>query len=74
MRSFFGSDKVHFRVFSSVTGTTHEFRRFSDVVIEVDEARIFGGMHFRHSVLQGNVLGKAVANHVLRTHFRNAGD
>jgi hypothetical protein len=74
MRSFFGSDKVHFRVFSSVTGTTHEFRRFSDVVIEIDEARIFGGMHFRHSVLQGNVLGKAVANHVLRTHFRNAGD
>ena len=74
LRSFFGSNKVHFRVFSSVTGTTHEFRRFSDVVIEVDEARIFGGMHFRHSVLQGNVLGKAVANHVLRTHFRNAGD
>jgi hypothetical protein len=70
IRAFFRTDKVHYRVFSSVTGTIHDFKRLSDVVIEVDEARIFGGMHFRHSVLQGNILGRQVAEHVLKSRFQ----
>jgi hypothetical protein len=49
--------------------TTHDFERFTDLVSEVDLARIFGGMHFAHPVLQGNNMGTAVACHVLRTHF-----
>jgi hypothetical protein len=70
LRAFFRTDNVHYRVFSSVTGTTHDFKRLSDVLIEVDEARIFGGMHFRHSVLQGNILGRQVAQHVLKSRFQ----
>ena len=70
LQTFFNSDDIHYHLSSTVTGTTHEFPRFSDVVVEVDEARIFGGMHFRHSVLQGNILGKKVAQHVLKSHFQ----
>lgn len=74
LRTFFNTDEIHYRLSSSVTGTEHDFSRFSDVVIEVDEARILGGMHFRHSVLQGNVLGRKVAKYVLKSHFQQDGD
>jgi hypothetical protein len=70
LQTYFHRDRVHYQVTSSVTSTTHKFERLSDVVIEVDMARIFGGMHYRHSVLQGNVMGRAVACHVLRTRFQ----
>ena len=69
LRTYFQTDHVHYKVTSNVTATTHDFRRFTDLVTEVDWARIFGGMHYRHSVLQGNVMGTAVACHVLRSHF-----
>ena len=69
LRTYFHTDHVHYQVTSNVTATTHDFRRFTDLVTEVDWARIFGGMHYRHSVLQGNVMGTAVACHVLRSHF-----
>ena len=32
-------------------------------------ARIFGGMHFHHSVKEGNRLGRMVTEYVLKTHF-----
>jgi hypothetical protein len=38
------SDRVHFQATSAVTGTTHDFQRLSDVVMNVN-ARIYGGMH-----------------------------
>jgi hypothetical protein len=69
LQTYFHRDRVHYQVTSSVTSTTHDFERLSDVVIEVDMARIFGGMHYRHSVLQGNVMGRTVACHVLKTGF-----
>jgi hypothetical protein len=68
--AFFDTDEVPYSVSSVVTGTTHNFTSFEDVVSEVDNARIFGGMHFRHSVKEGNSLGRRVAEYVLKNHFR----
>jgi hypothetical protein len=59
---------THFK--SAVTGTTHDFAKLNDVVQEVDLARIYGGMHYLTSVLEGNVLGKAVARHALSNNFQ----
>ena len=70
MSSFFGTDEIPFTVMSAVTGTTHSFTSFEDVVNEVDNARIYGGMHFRHSVKEGNRLGRLVTEYVLRHHFK----
>jgi PAP2 superfamily len=70
LRTYFHTDRIHYQVTSNVTATTHDFQRFADLVTEVDLARIFGGMHYAHSVLQGNVMGAAVACHVLRSHFQ----
>lgn len=69
IRTFFHKDKVHYEATSNVTNTVHDFRRLSDLVDEVDRARIYGGMHFHHSVLQGNVMGRTVTCHALESHF-----
>jgi len=72
--AFFGTDEIPYSVTSVVTGTTHNFSSFDDVVAEVDNARIFGGMHYRHSVKEGNRLGRMVTEHMLRQHFRRKDD
>jgi len=66
---YFDSDGIPFAITSTVTGTTHSFSRFEDVVKEVGNARIFGGMHFHHAVKEGNRLGRKVAEYVLKTKF-----
>jgi hypothetical protein len=71
LAAFFGTDDIAFSVNSAVTGTTHTFDSFDDVVTEVDHARIYGGMHYRHSVKEGNRLGRKVAEHILKRHFRD---
>ncbi|HXB18644.1 MAG TPA: vanadium-dependent haloperoxidase [Steroidobacteraceae bacterium] len=69
MTAFFATDAVPYSITSTVTGTTHSFASFEDVVQEVDEARIFGGMHFHHSVKEGNKLGRRVADYILDHKF-----
>ena len=73
LEAFFGTDEITFSVNSAVTGTTHTFESFGDVVTEVDHARIYGGMHYRHSVKEGNRLGRKVAEHILKHHFQQGG-
>jgi hypothetical protein len=70
MTAFFDTDEVPYVVTSTVTGTTHTFTSFEDVVSEVDQARIFGGMHYRNSVKEGNRLGRWVAEYILKTKFK----
>jgi len=72
LTAFFHTDEVPYSVTSTVTGTTHSFDSFDDVVAEVDNARIFGGMHFHHSVKEGNRLGRRVADYILNHRFCRA--
>jgi len=69
LTSFFDTDEIPYSVTSTVTGTTHSFVSFQDVVEEVDNARIFGGMHYHHSVKEGNRLGNLVAGYMLTHKF-----
>ncbi|MBS0579251.1 MAG: vanadium-dependent haloperoxidase [Proteobacteria bacterium] len=70
LTAYFEDDEVPYSVNSVVTGTTHSFNSFEDVVAEVDNARVYGGMHYRHSVKEGNRLGRMVTEYMLRNHFR----
>src|ERR1700692_4028982 len=70
LTAYFDTEEMRYIVTSTVTGTTHTFSNFEDVVAEVDNARIYGGMHFHHSVKEGNRLGRRVADYMLRTQFR----
>jgi hypothetical protein len=67
---FFGTDRVRLTVDSTVTGTSRHYRSLREVVREVRLARIAGGLHFRHSMGDGEHLGRRVARHVTRHHFQ----
>ena len=70
LSEFFDTDEIPYTVTSTVTGTTHSFNNLEDVVTEVDNARIYGGMHYHHSVKEGNKLGRRVAEYMLRHQFQ----
>ncbi len=75
MAHFFGTDKVEITVVSgrSLNGVPiapRKFKRFSDAIDEVIEARIWGGIHFRRADVQGTVIGKKVARYLRKHYFR----
>lgn len=74
MTAFFNSNDVPYSVTSTVTGTVHSFDDFDEVVREVDDARIFGGMHYHHSVKEGNRLGRRVTDYILSHKFCRVGE
>lgn len=69
---FFGTDKAEFGLDSAVTGTTRHYARFSEVAKEVQDARVWAGIHFRFSTDDGATIGRQVARRVARHHFRPA--
>ena len=70
LEAFYGTAQVSFTFDSTATGTTHTYRRTDDLVGEVSDARVWGGMHFRNSTEVGAALGRRVAGWVARQHFR----
>jgi len=66
MDQFFRGQRLNFSFNSTVTGVTHDYGCPDDLVDEIVDARVYGGMHFRGSVLQGAALGRAVASWVFR--------
>ncbi len=72
LKTFFGSDKVSLSAFSGRTRTTRSFARLSDVIDEIINARVWGGIHFRTADLQGAKLGKKVARWEKKHYFKRA--
>jgi hypothetical protein len=73
LRLFFRTKHVHITLSSTGTNTTRTFDNTDDLMKEIIDARIFGGMHYRHSVEDGLVVGKKVTKWVARNHFRPVG-
>lgn len=71
VRSFYGTKKLHF-TFNSTIATTvpHAYESTDDVLKEVMNARVWGGMHFRTSNEHGADLGKQVGHWVGNKHFQ----
>ena len=72
LRHFFGRD-VSFSIDSTVPGLTHPVRTygsFSDALMEVLSARIYGGMHYRHSTRVGANVGRQVSRFTTGHFFR----
>ncbi len=70
LKNFFGTPHVTLVVTSGITGTTHTFTSTKDLEKEVENARIYVGFHYHHSVVQGGVLGMKVADEVSRNYFQ----
>ena len=72
LRAYFGSDELHFTMSSPVPGLLEPVRsydRFSQVLTDILNARIYGGMHYRNSTAFGSELGKQVARQALENFF-----
>jgi hypothetical protein len=70
LQNFFGTDKIAVSVFSNKSCTTRSFERFSDMLKEVIDARVWAGIHFRTADTQGAVLGKKVAQYLKKHYFQ----
>jgi hypothetical protein len=69
LKQAFGTRRLSFSFNSTVTGTTHTWATLDEMADELREARIWGGMHFRTSLVHGTVLGEKTARYVLRHAF-----
>ena len=68
-KSFFGRDRVSFSLVGpGATGATRNYQRFTDVIDDTIDARIWLGIHFRAPDVQGAELGEDVARW-LNKHF-----
>ena len=70
-RYFFGSNRLDFNVVKIVPGmpeVTRPYHRFTDVVADTVDARVYQGIHFRAADVQGAAIGKDVARW-LDKHF-----
>jgi hypothetical protein len=65
MELFFNG-RVKFSFNSTVTGRIHDYDCPQDLVDEITDARVYGGMHFRSSVHHGVAVGRSVANWISR--------
>jgi hypothetical protein len=76
LRRFLHTDSRDFTVDSNAAGVTtpvRSYSSFSQVLDEVIDARVFGGMHYRSSVETGARVGKEAARLAVRA-FRPARD
>jgi hypothetical protein len=75
LKFFFGTDRFSFTIDSNVAGLTkpvHSYNSFSQVLDEVRDARVYGGMHYRNSAHKGAILGQQVSRFVTAHFFRPA--
>jgi hypothetical protein len=73
LRSFFGTDEIAFDVTSSVVAGASHFTGFSEPLDEIEDARVWAGLHFRTADEQGRQLGENVAAYMTDHYFEPVG-
>ena len=73
-KGFFGTDRIAFALTSPATGTTRTYHRFTAVLKDTINARIYMGIHFRTPDVQGALLGQKVAKWVAKHYFEPVDD
>ena len=73
VKSYFGTQQVPFTWTSTVTGTARSYQSVPDMIRDIKNARVHGGMHFRFSNDDGITLGRRTAHWIVRNYFRPAG-
>jgi hypothetical protein len=73
-KRFFGSDKTDLDLTSPGTTppTTRQYDRFTDVIDDTIDGRIYTGFHFRTPDVQGAWLGMRAANWAASHYFKPA--
>jgi PAP2 superfamily len=68
-RAFFRTDRITFQLTSAVTMTSRTYTRFTAVLTDTINARIYLGIHSRTPDVQGAGLGRRTANWVATHYF-----
>jgi hypothetical protein len=72
LRGYFGNDEVDVSVTApGPFGVTRSYHKFSALTEEVDNARVWGGIHFRSADVDGSEIGRKIGEIVLR-EFANS--
>ncbi|MCP2196669.1 PAP2 superfamily protein [Lentzea flava] len=69
LRAFLGRDDLSFSAHSADSGTTRHYRSLSVATAELDQARVWAGVHYRFAAKDGHRLGATVARDVLDRSF-----
>ena len=73
LTNFFGADSVNVSVtFPPLFGITRSYTRFSQITEEVDNARVWGGIHFRSADKDGSAAGRRIGAMAIRDFPRPA--
>jgi hypothetical protein len=59
---------------SAVAGVTLKYTSLSQITDDIDDARVFGGIHFRTDQDAGSGLGRRIGQYVLLHHLRSASE
>ena len=73
LKTFFGSDTVEVSVtYPAPFGITRSYKTFSAITEEVDNARVWGGIHFRSADRDGSDIGRKIGAMVMREFAKPA--
>ena len=67
LASFYGDDTSFSVTSTGLPGVERDFMSFSSAVLQVEDARIYAGFHFRFACIDGATLGAKVADYVEHT-------
>jgi hypothetical protein len=78
MRRLFGAAGFDITITNSVPALgllppatfTRHYTQLKEIANDVDDARVYGGIHWRHDQIAGNVLGTAIAAEVVKNNLR----
>ena len=65
LASFYGDGTAFTVTSAGLPGIERNFTSFSTAVLQIEDARIYAGFHFRFSCIDGTTLGAAVAGYIL---------
>ena len=51
-----------------------QYRRFDEITADIDDARVFGGIHLRFDQEAGARMGCRIGRYIVRHHLRPAYD
>jgi hypothetical protein len=74
--AFFGTDDLQWTIVTSrdavpqLAQTQRTYPSLNALMDDVDDARVWAGLHYRNSMREGAALGRQIAKHVAGNHFR----
>ena len=69
LRNYFGTKQVPLVLTSTTTGTTRTYANLDDLVADVEDARVWGGLHYRTTMIDSAKYFPKIARNVGKRYF-----